>query len=145
MRKTDFNRDWQFCRLGEGAFAPVTLPHDAMILEKRTSESAGGVNTGWFEGYDYEYVKSFTLPDDVSDRTYFIEFEGIYRNAEVYINGRKAAEHAYGYTGFYVPLRGFVHGGENQITVIARNADQPNSRWYSGVGIYRPVWLWTGG
>lgn len=145
MQKTDFNRDWQFRHLGDGAFSPVTLPHDAMILEKCTSESAGGVNTGWFEGYDYEYVKSFTLPDDVSDKTYFIEFEGIYRNAEVYVNGRKAAEHAYGYTGFYVPLRGFVHGGENQITVIARNADQPNSRWYSGAGIYRPVWLWTGG
>ena len=144
MRKTDFNENWQYRRLDGKTYSPVMLPHDAMISEERTPQSAGGVNTGWFTGGDYEYVKRFFLSDADLSKTLFLEFEGVYRNAEVYINGSEAARHAYGYTGFFVSLNAFAHAGENAITVIARNADQPNSRWYSGAGIYRPVWLWTG-
>ena len=91
MLKTDFNRDWTFRKLGVGEWTTVTLPHDAMITEKRMRDSAGGTNTGWFEGCDYEYEKSFTLPEGYRDKTVIFEFEGVYRNAEVYINGVKAA------------------------------------------------------
>ena len=70
------------------------------------------------------------------------EFEGVYHNAEVYINDRKAGFRAYGYTNFYVEADPYLkYGEENVIRVIAHNADQPNSRWYSGAGIYRPVWM----
>ena len=72
-----------------------------------------------------------------------LEFEGVYRKAEVFVNGKKAAFRPYGYTNFYVELDGLLHAGENTVEVIARNADQPNSRWYSGAGIYRPVKLWS--
>ena len=72
-----------------------------------------------------------------------LEFEGVYRKAEVFVNGKKAAFRPYGYTNFYVELDGLIHAGENTVEVIARNADQPNSRWYSGAGIYRPVKLWS--
>lgn len=146
MLKIDFNENWRFRRLGEeseGEF--VTLPHDAMIGEKRVETSEGGTNTGWFEGYDYEYEKEFILPADYADKDLIFEFEGVYRNAEVYINGEKAAYRPYGYTNFYVEANGFLRfDGENTIRVIARNADQPNSRWYSGAGIYRPVSLYVG-
>lgn len=75
--------------------------------------------------------------------TNVFEFEGVYRNAEVYLNGKRAGFRPYGYTNFYVEANEFLHFGmKNQIQVIARNADQPNSRWYSGAGIYRPVSLY---
>lgn len=140
MKKIDFNRSWKYSRLGEDNFKQVNLPHDAMIGEKRTYESAGGTNTGRFEGYDYEYVKTFSVPAEYADKKVVFEFEGVYRNAEVYINGQKAAYRPYGYTDFYVEADAFLkYGGDNEMRVIARNADQPNSRWYSGAGIYRPV------
>ena len=73
-----------------------------------------------------------------------LEFEGVYRKAEVALNGQKAGFRPYGYTNFYVECDDFLTAGENTVEVIARNADQPNSRWYSGAGIYRPVRMWTG-
>ncbi len=121
---------------------PVVLPHDAMLAEPRSADSAGGTNTGWFAGRDYVYEKTFSAPAEWTDRDVVLEFEGVYHNAEVWLNGEQLAFHAYGYTGFCVPLTGKIRpGGENTLRVIARNADQPNSRWYSGAGIYRPVWL----
>lgn len=68
-----------------------------------------------------------------------LEFEGIYKDAAVYVNDRKAAFHGYGYTGFYVDITEYLQPGQNQLRVEVRNSDQPNSRWYTGTGIYRPV------
>ena len=121
----------------------VTLPHDAMLAERRTALSAGGTNTGWYEGHDYEYQRTLTVPENELADTHILEFEGVYHNAEVWLNGQKAAFRPYGYTNFYVDCAPYLHAGENELRVIARNADQPNSRWYSGAGIYRPVQLWT--
>lgn len=145
MKAIDFNADWQVRRLGDaGAGEAVTLPHDAMITEKRTADSDGGTNTGWFEGGDYEYIKTFDVPAEYADKKLTFEFEGVYRNAEVYINGQKAAYRPYGYTNFYVEANEFLKfGAANEMRVIARNSDQPNSRWYSGTGIYRPVTLFV--
>ena len=145
MRATQFNDGWRVKRLGEdGPGAPVALPHDAMLSEPRTELSAGGINTGWYEGYDYLYTKTFTPNRAMADQCVVLEFEGVYHNAEVWLNGEKLAFRPYGYTNFYVDLTGKLRPDEeNTLEVIARNADQPNSRWYSGAGIYRPVVLWT--
>lgn len=146
MVKLDFDNDWKYRHLGakNEPFTAVTLPHDAAISEKRSQNSNGGTNTGWFEEYDYEYVKTFDVPENYKDKVITFEFEGVYHNAEVYINGVKAAERHYGYTNFYVPANEFLKFGEqNEMRVIAHNADQPNSRWYSGAGIYRPVTMWV--
>ncbi|MCM1368722.1 MAG: glycoside hydrolase family 2, partial [Roseburia sp.] len=146
MIKIDFNTDWKYRHLdAEGEpWVGVTLPHDAMIGEKRSYKSNGGTNTGWYEDYDYEYVKIFDVPKEYADKIITLEFEGVYHNAEVYINGKKAAERHYGYTNFYVPANEFLlFGASNEIRVVAHNADQPNSRWYSGAGIYRPVAMWV--
>lgn len=130
----------------EGAEAyPVSIPHDAMRTEERVATSTGEGNIGWFEGGDYEYVKKFTLEPELSGKKLILEFESVYHNAEVWVNGQKALYRPYGYTNFYVELNEFLIDGENEIRVIARNADQPNSRWYSGTGIFRPVWLWAAG
>lgn len=144
MIKMSFNDGWKYGHIGEDWRKEVTLPHDAMILENRTADSASGKNAGWYEGYDYVYEKSFTAPEEWKGKKVVLEFEGVYRNAKVYINGKEAGGWAYGYTGFYVQADGFLNfGGENTIKVEAFNADQPNSRWYSGAGIYRPVWLYV--
>ena len=147
MQKIDFNKDWICrCLTRDEAAYPVTLPHDAMLSEPRTQESTGEGNIGWYIGGDYEYTKNFFVPEEYKDKKVLIEFEGIYHNGEVYINGKKAAYRPYGYTNFYVDTEGFFqYGKENEIKVIARNADQPNSRWYSGTGIYRPAYLHVAG
>lgn len=146
MQKIDFNKDWICrCLTRDEAAYPVTLPHDAMLSEPRTQESTGEGNIGWYIGGDYEYIRNFFVPEEYKDKKVLIEFEGIYHNGEVYINGKKAAYRPYGYTNFYVDTEGFFqYGKENEIKVIARNADQPNSRWYSGTGIYRPAYLYVG-
>ena len=129
----------------EGNDFPVCIPDDAMLREKRSLKSNGGLYVGWFEGYDYLYTKHITMTGDDLQRHHVLEFEGIYRKAEVFINGNKAAYRPYGYTNFYVDCDPYLRAGDNVIEVIARNADQPNSRWYSGAGIYRPVRLWSSG
>ena len=143
MKATSLLTGWTCRHLGDTAPGKtVTLPHDAMLAEPRTALSAGGTNTGWYEGYDYEYRRTLTVPENELADTHILEFEGVYHNAEVWLNGQKAAFRPYGYTNFYVDCAPYLHAGENELRVIARNADQPNSRWYSGAGIYRPVQLW---
>lgn len=144
MKPTLLLTGWTCRHLGDTAPGKtVTLPHDAMLAEPRTALSAGGTNTGWYEGHDYEYRRTLTVPENELADTHILEFEGVYHNAEVWLNGQKAAFRPYGYTNFYVDCAPYLHAGENELRVIARNADQPNSRWYSGAGIYRPVQLWT--
>jgi len=143
MRRMDFNREWTCRSLTRGGVAVcVTLPHDAMISEPRTEDSVAEGNIGWYVGGDYEYVKRFDAPEDWRGRALLIELESVSRDAEVYINGQKAAERPYAYTNFYVdPAPYLKYGGENELRVVAHNSQQPNSRWYPGTGIYRPVWL----
>ncbi|MGI6106871.1 MAG: glycoside hydrolase family 2 TIM barrel-domain containing protein [Lachnospiraceae bacterium] len=145
MKPVSFNEGWTCRHLEDaGPGEPVTIPHDAMISEPRTEQSAGGVNTGWFEGHDYLYTKMFTPDEKYAGKKAILEFEGVYHNAEVYLNGDGLTFRPYGYTDFAVDLSDhWIIGEENKLEVIARNADQPNSRWYSGAGIYRPVVLWV--
>ena len=147
MQKIDFNKGWMCkCLTRDEAAYPVTLPHDAMLSEPRTQESTGEGNIGWYIGGDYEYTKKLTVPKEYENKKVLIEFEGVYHNAEVHINGKKVAGRPYGYTNFYINTDGFFkYGEENEVKVIAHNADQPNSRWYSGTGIYRPAYLHVGG
>ena len=144
MKSVSFNLGWYVRHVEDtGLGTPVTLPHDAMLSEPRTALAEGGLNVSWFEGRDYVYTKKWDVTQEQLAQHNVLEFEGVYRKAEVFVNGKKAAFRPYGYTNFYVELDGLIHAGENTIEVIARNADQPNSRWYSGAGIYRPVKLWS--
>ena len=144
MKSVSFNLGWYVRHVEDtGLGTPVTLPHDAMLSEPRTALAEGGLNVSWFEGRDYVYTKKWDVTQEQLAQHNVLEFEGVYRKAEVFVNGKKAAFRPYGYTNFYVELDGLLHAGENTVEVIARNADQPNSRWYSGAGIYRPVKLWS--
>lgn len=138
MKKFDFNQSWH-CN-----GTPVTLPHDAQITEKRSKDASDGGH-GYFPGGVYTYEKTFTAPAEWAGKKVIIEFEGVYRNCTVSLNGKKIGGHKYGYTTFTLPLENLYYGGENTITVVADNSKLPNSRWYTGSGIYRPVWLYVGG
>ena len=146
MKRINFNRAWIFRRVGDtGPGELIDLPHDAMLREKRSNLSSGGTNISWFQGGDYEYIKTFEWPGaakeaDTSGRV-LLDFEGVYQKAEVYLNGEKIAYRPYGYTNFYAEMTGKLLQGENTIRVRADNSKQPNSRWYTGSGIYRPVTL----
>ena len=146
MQAIDFNDGWSYRHLdADESFTAVRLPHDAMIGEPRHEDAPGGVNTGWFDGRDYEYVKTYAPGPELAGRRLLLEFEGVYHNAEVWVDGVQLAFRPYGYTNFRVDVTDALAAGEpHEIRVVARNADQPNSRWYSGAGIYRPVTLWAG-
>ena len=144
MKRCNFNSGWLYGLQGEEK-TPVTLPHDAQIHAKRTPNAPGGGGHGYFPGGVYEYEKRFDVPVDWKGKTILLEFEGVYKNSTVTINGQKAGGQPYGYTGFTVDAAPYLnYGGENTVSVVADNSKLPNSRWYSGGGIYRPVWLWTG-
>lgn len=143
MKKIDFNKEWFYSRVGcETQKMSITLPHDAAISEPRVATSRGGTNTGWFAEHDYVYTKSFDVPEAYKNKHIVFEFEGVYRDADIYLNGEKVYNRPYGYIGFYVDADGHLKYGEtNEIKVVAHNAQSPSTRWYSGAGIYRPVWL----
>lgn len=136
MKKRSFCEGWRYA--GE----TVTLPHDAMIAADRGPDMPSGGGCAYFAGGVYEYEKTFTAPKEWEDKALLLQFEGVYRKAKVYLNGAEIGGTAYGYIPFFVPLEGLKYGEENTLRVVADNSEQPNTRWYSGGGIYRPVWLW---
>lgn len=144
MKKISFNQDWKCYKKGQRTRAfEVTIPHDAMLLDEKKENSPSGVNNGWYDVCDYTYEKTFFVPEDDKNNTVILEFEGVYRKATVILNGKKIAYHDYGYTGFFVDISGDLnYGGQNTLQIDVGNSDQPNSRWYSGTGIYRPVWMY---
>ncbi len=119
----------------------INIPHDWSIegefKEDAITRGAGGylpTGIGW-------YHKHFNLSLVDKDQQFWIEFDGVYMNSDVWLNGHHLGKHPYGYTSFYYDLTPFIKKGENIIAVRVDNSLQPNSRWYSGSGIYRHVWL----
>lgn len=143
MKKINWNQGWCYRKLDSAeAFQPITLPYDCMLHENRSDDAEGGCNNGWFEGYDYELVKTFDWQPKEKGGHIFLEFEAIFHHAEIWCNGQKLAYRPNGYLGMTVDVTEHLKPGENQVRVIARGADVPCERWYTGVGIYRPVWMW---
>ena len=157
QRGTDFNFDWRFTLGDDPAFAEsgfddsawreLHLPHDWSVegefsLDNPSTPSGGALpgGIGW-------YRKHFTLPKGVFDlhgereKSVFVEFDGVFMNSTVYINGHPLGTRPYGYSSFSYELSKYLVPGENVIAVRCDNADQPNSRWYAGCGIYRNVRL----
>lgn len=144
MNKIDINNDWLFHKQGDVNIINVNLPHDAMIYEKRDARSAGGAAAGYFYGGTYIYEKALFAPEQWRNQHISIVFEGVYKDATVTVNGHAATACPYGYSPFVIALSELLnYGAENTIRVVADNSKMPNSRWYTGSGIYRPVWLYV--
>ena len=152
MKQIKWNGGWKFWP-DKDAFAlvwnipdnarDISLPHDAMIEKPAYAGSPNGGNTGYRDGGNYTYVKHLNLTEAEMGRKYVLRFDGVYCHALVYVNEQLAGSEAYGYSTFYVNLTPWLHAGVNEIRVQARNAGMTNSRWYSGSGIYRDVYLLT--
>ncbi|GGH35266.1 glycoside hydrolase family 2 TIM barrel-domain containing protein [Paenibacillus segetis] len=141
MQKKDFNNNW-ILKDKNGNVKHVTLPYDAMIHEIRKPDCPSESGGAFFPGGIYEYEKSFEIPIEWASMSVTFQFEGVYKNSKVYINDREVGGCAYGYSQFYVNADGALHYGKNNtIRVIVDNTKMPNSRWYTGTGIYRPVWM----
>lgn len=151
-RGISFNDNWKFqsgdvtgannITFNDATWRQLSLPHDWSIeLPFNQSSSAGG-GGGYLDGGIGWYRKSFVLPQNYSGKRITIQFEGIYMNSSVWINGHLLGTRPYGYSTFEYDLTPYIYTG-TKINVIAVKVDntQPNSRWYSGSGIYRNVWL----
>lgn len=153
VKKQKLNDDWLFWD-NKNSFAlvwdipnyarKITLPHDAMIEVSPHKESPNQGNTGFRDGGTYTYVKQLFIPEYAKNEIWMLQFDGIYMNAQIYVNGQLAAKNILGYTTIFVDLNRFCkYGCENEIRVQVRNNNMANSRWYSGSGIYRDVFLLT--
>lgn len=146
MKEILFNNNWmyapgsyEFLSTPTEAFANVNLPHDAMIHEKRKHNLPDGRNTGFYPHGIYEYKKTFLCADNWRQRKQLLLFEGVYAGAKVYVNHMYAGGCLNGYIPFTIDLGPYLKDGENEISVLCRN--YRDSRWYSGAGIYRNVYL----
>ena len=135
MSQTDYNDAWWRC---------LDVPHDWAIEGDFYVGHPCGAGGGALPGGVGWYRKHFSLGDcetPMKETRFFLEFDGVYMNSTVYINGQEAGHRPYGYSSFELDITPYVREGENVVAVRVDNSDQPNSRWYSGCGIYRHVWL----
>lgn len=146
MKKQKLNRGWYFWKDGkERIKQAVDIPHDAMLTEERVPDLENGNASGFYPGGKYVYTKNIYGDAEYENKKILIEFEGVYMNSSVFLNGEKIGGWVYGYTNFYVDLTDRLKiGRDNELKVIADNSQTPNSRWYSGSGIYRDVNLYIG-
>ncbi|TCC90030.1 DUF4982 domain-containing protein [Pedobacter frigiditerrae] len=149
--RESFNKNWKFflgdepkaksTTFNDAKWRKLTLPHDWSIEgkfdEKNPAKPEGGglpTGIGW-------YRKDFIAPANFQNRITTIEFDGVYKNSEVWLNGQFIGKRPYGYISFAYDLSKYLKAGKNTIVVKVDNSAQPDSRWYSGSGIYRNVWL----
>jgi beta-galactosidase len=150
--RADFDMGWRF-HLGDvaGAEAPaakdadwrsLNLPHDWSIEGKFDKNSPATVEGGALTGGIGWYRKTFTIPASSKGKKVYIDFDGVYQKSTVWINGHELGFRPNGYISFEYDMTPYLNfGGKNTIAVKVDNSVQPNSRWYSGSGIYRNVWL----
>ena len=155
MKRILFNDGWIFSNGTGSALAAllgpsqnpskqVTLPHDAVIHTTRADHPIGN-GMGFYPWENVNYVKTFQLPEDTEGKVVWLEFEGIYQNAFIYINNAYAGRCTYGYGNYFIEATRFLNvGKENTIKVVVKNG-VPSGRWYTGGGIYRNVQMMVGG
>jgi beta-galactosidase len=150
----DFDRGWRF-HLGDipngndpatadNSWRQLNLPHDWSIEGEFSKDAPATVGGGALPGGIGWYRKTFTVPAASKGKQLYIDFDGVYQRSDVWINGHHLGYRPNGYISFRYELTPYINfGGSNVISVKVNNSDQPNSRWYSGSGIYRNVWLVT--
>jgi beta-galactosidase len=154
VQRLNFDRGWRF-QLGEipdaiwrgnlddWTWRSIDLPHDWSIELQRAPTSPSGSAGGYFPTGVGWYQKPFSSPREWRGKKVLVEFEGVYMNSEVWLDEELLGRRPYGYTSFHHDLtRQLGVGSEHVLKILVDNGPQPNSRWYSGSGIYRHVWLW---
>jgi len=149
----DFDKGWSF-HLGDipgaqnkpadKAWRQLNLPHDWSIEGEFNKDNPATPEGGALPGGIGWYAKTFTVPATAKGKQVYIAFDGVYQKSTVWINGHQLGFRPNGYISFRYDMTPYLkYGASNTIAVKADNSVQPNSRWYSGSGIYRNVWLIT--
>lgn len=151
LRKSKFNADWKFSleatdgaeqtEFDDSAWDNVKIPHDWSIAGEIKKDNPSGHFGGFYPGGVGYYRKTFEYKSQWKDKNVSITFDGVMSNSQVWINGVSLGKRPNGYVGFIYDLTPHLKEGENILAVRADNSAQPNSRWYTGSGIYRNVWL----
>ncbi|MCM2370031.1 glycoside hydrolase family 2 TIM barrel-domain containing protein [Aporhodopirellula aestuarii] len=154
--RQNFDRDWSFHhgeldgdslaeqRLDQEGWIGIDLPHDFGIEGPFDKSNKSGGPGGYLPGGIGWYRKTFRLPEGAKDKAVSICFDGVYMNSDVWINGHHLGQRPYGYISFHYDLTPYLTADdENILEVRVDNAKQPSSRWYTGTGVYRHVWLTT--
>ncbi|HEV8592162.1 MAG TPA: glycoside hydrolase family 2 TIM barrel-domain containing protein, partial [Pyrinomonadaceae bacterium] len=147
---TSFDADWRFFKgdaanaetvgFDDSAWRRLNVPHDWSIEGPFDPKNPTGGAGGFLPSGIAWYRKHFTLSKDLGDRRFFIEFDGVMENSEVWINGHFLGKRPYGYVSFSYEMTGHLNvGGDNVLAVKVDTSKQPASRWYTGAGIYRHV------
>jgi len=152
-----FDFDWRFhwvnaenahlSEYDDSAWRTLDLPHDWSIEDIPGTDSplistaVGGINTGYYLGGTSWYRKAFDVPAKLKDKRFSLLFDGVYMNTDVWLNGTHLGTHPYGYTAFEFDLTELIKFGEENVLAVQVKNEGRNSRWYSGSGIYRHVWL----
>ena len=152
--RQNFDKNWRFflgdsiimakADFDDSKWRRLDVPHDWAIEGDFYVSNPSGAGGGALPGGIGWYRKHFTLGDcetPMKETKFFIEFDGVYMNSTVYVNGQEVGFRPYGYSSFEYDITPYVKEGDNVVAVRVNNSDQPNSRWYSGCGIYRHVWL----
>ncbi len=136
FKKIDFNDEWYY--VGE----PIRLPHDAMINSDRNPNAPDIGEESYFVGEKYEYEKVFVFPNEWQNKQIKIEFEGVCQETTLYVNDKEVFFWPYAYTGYVIDITEYINWGSgNKIRVCADRSLRETTRWYSGGGITRPVFL----
>lgn len=142
--ETELMEGWEFARenCAEEAFSDVGLPHDWAVAQPFDKDMEEGASQGFRSrsGIGW-YSRRLIINNKREDACYYLEFGGIYENSTIWVNGKEAGGHKYGYSSFRLDVTPFLVEGENMILVKVDNTQRPSDRWYSGAGIYRTVKL----
>ncbi|MDE6290027.1 MAG: DUF4982 domain-containing protein [Muribaculaceae bacterium] len=150
-RAINFDKGWRFSlenpagasdpNHDDSSWRSLNLPHDWAIEGDFSQDNPSGTGGGALPGGIGWYRKTFNFTPSMRDKEVYIDFDGAYMNSTVYINGHELGTRPYGYASFSYDLTPWLRPGKNVVAVRVDNSEQPNSRWYSGCGIYRHVWL----
>lgn len=135
--------DAQMPEFDDGIWRSLDLPHDWSIEGPYSETNPTGGSGGYLPAGVGWYRRHLTVPESMSGKKVIVQFDGVYMNSDVWLNGHHLGNYPYGYTSFYYDVTPWLNfdGKNNVLAVRVDNSKQPNSRWYSGSGIYRHVWL----
>jgi beta-galactosidase len=152
-----FDAGWRFYRgdvagaelvkFNDSAWRMLDLPHDWSIEDipgtnsPVDSNAIGGIDAGYLVGGTAWYRKTFYVNSDIRQKVIHLQFDGVYMNADIWLNGQHLGNHPYGYTSFMYEITGMLLPGQNNTIAVSVRNEGRNSRWYSGSGIYRHVWI----
>ena len=150
--RINFDKGWRFVladsvqmsapEYNDAKWRTLNVPHDWAIEGDFSASAPSGNSGGALPGGIGWYRKTFNVDNADKGKQFYIDFDGVYMNAKVWINGTLLGQRPYGYSSFRYDMTPYIKYGEkNVVAVRVDNSDQPNSRWYSGCGIYRHVWI----